>query len=80
LGGFAPCLVFLSAFVIGGKNIKRGLDDEGPRIREDFVEVRKVESTVANSALAGLQFILVEIRMRLLKVDPGLVLELFPTS
>ena len=42
---------------IGGKNIKGGLDDEGPRIREDFVEVGKVESTVTNSALAGLQFI-----------------------
>ena len=38
-------------------HIKGGLDDEGPRIGEDFVEVGKVEATVANSALASLQLI-----------------------
>ena len=75
-------------------HIKGGLDDEGPGVGEDFVEVGKVVSTVSDSTLASLQLIyisyililmtilttLVEIRMRLPKVDPRFVLELFPPT
>ena len=42
---------------IGRKYIKGGLDNKGPVVSEDFVEIGEVDSAVAKSALARLQFI-----------------------